>query len=151
METKQTPACKPNAELEDEKMREEKKEGKARAPAFLQANRGGGAAEADSRLRYPHAGTTHRLYSAPRNKFSGFLHTLHSAEARRESERTCDECRHFKRLRMSSAERRAVSHLRWSMSDRPDKTSKFLSGQTLFYTKHIRAVKRTERTAELLH
>lgn len=26
---------------------------------------------------------THRLYSAPRNKFSGFLHTLHSAKGRR--------------------------------------------------------------------
>lgn len=44
-------------------------------------------------------------------------------------------------FRMSSAERRSVSHLRWSMSDRPDKTSKFLSGQTLLYTKHIRAVR----------
>lgn len=34
---------------------------------------------------------THRLYSAPRNKFSGFLHTLHSAEGRRKEHNSSDE------------------------------------------------------------
>lgn len=53
------PACKPSTELEDEKMREKKKDGKACAPAFLQANRDGGAAEADSPLRY------HRWQNSP--------------------------------------------------------------------------------------
>lgn len=35
---------------------------------------------------------THRLYSAPRNKFSGFLHTLHSAEGRHKEHNSSDEC-----------------------------------------------------------
>lgn len=35
---------------------------------------------------------THRLYSAPRNKFSGFLHTLHSAEGRQKEHNASDEC-----------------------------------------------------------
>lgn len=36
------------------------------------------------------AAVTHRLYSAPRNKFSGFLHTLHSV-GRRQRERNAGE------------------------------------------------------------
>lgn len=45
---------------------------------------------------FSHAGSvasvTHRLYSAPRNKFSGFLHTLHSAGGRQRENNTGDEC-----------------------------------------------------------
>lgn len=67
--------------------------------------------------------------------------TLCILQRREESERTRDERRHFKQLRLSSVHRGSLSHLCRCTSDRPDKSSKFLSDRTLFYKNHIRAVR----------
>lgn len=61
--------------------------------------------------------------------------TLYILQRREESERTCDECWHFKQLRLSSEHHGSPSHLCRCTSDRPDKSSTFLSDQTLFYKK----------------